>query len=325
MVFRKLIFILSIPLLGFTTHGQASGTASKPIITLMASEVNLQHPFYKLLVKKDADYIEWLYYHCVRHTKSASSTVENESLVFAVTHEGKTRQDTIATCVSFKVYEDERSAAWKNEIPLYGRLPSQVTASLENDPEEGFGLKLRVGNPSVHAHIYLLNAKGEDVHTLTNKKLNTGDYDFQWDASPVKEGQYLLYVNIDNELVIYRIDVRQHWFLNLFKKEKHTYRTVLSRPYDENVDAGLLEGKQLTFTSHNRFGSSVGVRLLSKAQVDIQLLTLEGKAITGIVQQELPEGESSFALSDKVSKAGAYLLRIAINDTIQYTKTNIQL
>ena len=323
MVFRKLLFI-SFALIGFVSQGLNAAQSRTPIIKLSSNNFNLEHPYYKLLAKKDADYIEWLYYRCASKTIQADAALESKPLVFSITYDGVTRFDTIANCVQFKVYEDERTAVWKNEVPIYGSLPSNVKGVLTNVLDEGCQLKLNVENDTVDANIYILNEEGEHVRTLANKKLRAGEYNFNWDANEIKEGRYLLYANIDNHLVIYQIEVSQNWFLNLFKNDKSKPGRVIYRSVDDSPQTDLISNKQLTFVHHNRFGTSVGVHLLSEAMVNIELLTIKGESVTKIINRRLPKGENSFAVSDKVVKPGAYLVRISINKKVEYINTNIQ-
>ena len=297
-----------------------------PSVTFLSNSTNKAHPFYDVFIKKDAQYMSWLYFHCkgLSDTNSLKEPMNNP-LVFGIKHEDAIAIDTISNCVYPKLYEDEREPEWQSEIPLYGSFPSYVNFHLKNDPQTAATIDLSILQESSAIHMYVLTEEGDLVSTITDKTRTQGKHTLYWDTNDIKSGNYLLFTEIDNLLTIHPLVVEKSWWANIFSRDKEVWRPRKTVKFSfESSDVQTPEEREFHYTLKNRFGTSFGVHLLTESKVKIKLYAINGDYISTINDKKLNAGASAFLLDTHIEKAGWYLVQLTINDKVTHSKLNIK-
>lgn len=291
--------------------------------TLVSNSINRAHPFYEVLLKKDTEYLSWLYFHCKGLSdKSSLKTPLNKPLIFSIKQDGATVEDTVSNCVYPKIYEDEREPEWKSELPLYGSFPKYVNFHLSNDPKIAAVIDLSINRACI-IKMYVLTEEGDLVETISDTPLQKGSHQFRWNTSAIKSGNYLLFTEIEGYLTIHSIAIEKHWWTNLFSRNKEVTRTkkVIQFRFEGDIQMPEREGH---YIHNNRNGTSIGVNLLAAAMVNIKLHTINGVFITTLNSKQLNTGESQFLLNKHIDKTGWYLIQLSINDKVKHIKLKIK-
>ncbi len=319
----KCTFLL-LPLVFLTTIGVGQGNFTPT--KLVSNSINKTHPFYKVLIKKDKNYISWLYFHCKGlGNKSTATTPMNNPLVFDIKKEGVWVQDTIANCVHPKLYENEREPEWQSEIPLYGSFPKYITFHLNNDPKAGVSIDIFIKQHSSYLKMYVLTENGDMVDTIIDDSLKEGAHKLYWNTEDFKLGNYLLFTEVDEQLIIQKIKIEKNWFVNLFSRskkmdrKKRIYTTVDDFPFKPQKKRAITN-----YILHNRFGTHLGIKLQNEAQVKAKLFSIDGNYIATVANEKIAHGESTFLLNDYVSEPGWYLMQLTINQKKQHIKVKIK-
>ena len=319
---KSTFLILSLVFLTTIGVSQENFTSAQ----LVSDSINKAHPFYDALIKKNKKYISWLYFHCNGlDNKNISKSLMNNPLIFSIKQEGITVQDTIANCIHPKLYENEREPEWQSEIPLYGSFPKYINFHLSNDPKTGVSIDVSINQQSFNFKIYVLTEEGDMVDTIIDEYLNPGDYELYWNTEDFKSGDYLIFTQIDEHLVIQEIEVEKHWFVNLFSRSKKTY--LKKRIYTTVDDSPIkLKNESLitNYILHNRLGIFLAISLLNETQVKAKLFSIDGNYIATVIDEKLDRGESTFLLNDYVKETGWYLIQLTIDTKKQYIKVNIK-
>ncbi len=297
-----------------------------PLVKLVSNNTNKAHPLYDLFIKKDNQYMSWLYFHCkgLSNIKSLK-TPKNNPLIFNIQQEGETRVDTISNCVYPKLYEDEREQEWQSEIPLYGSFPSYINFHLKNDPQTKATMDVSIHQTSAAIHMYVLTEEGDLVSTITDKMYTQGYHTLSWNTNDIKSGIYLLFTEIDNHLTIHPLVVEKNWFANIFSRNKEAWRPRKTIKYNfESSNMPTYEDREFHYTLKNRFGTSFGVNLLATSKVKIKLYTIKGDYISTINDGKLNVGTSEFLINEHIEKTGWYFIQLTINDKITHHKLNIK-
>lgn len=296
-----------------------------PSVTFLSNSTNKAHPLYDIFSKKDAKYMSWLYYHCKGGSSTNSlQTPMNTHLVFSVKQEGITITDTVSNCVYPKLYEDEREPEWQSEIPLYGRFPSYINFHIRNDPQTAATIDVSIHQESSHIRMYVLTKEGDLVSTITDKTFAQGSHTLHWDTSDIKSGTYLLFTEIGSYLTIHSIAVEKSWWANIFSRDKEAWRPRKTMKFSfESSDVEIPE-REFNYVLRNRFGTSLGVKLLTESMVKIKLYAINGDYISTINNGKLKVGESTFLLDEYIEKTGWYFIQLTINNKKKHIKINIK-
>lgn len=313
-----------IPLfLFFISFGMSQENVTS--VQLLSNNINKAHPFYKVLLKKDKLYINWIYHHCkgLGNKKTLKSPM-NKPLVFSLQHEDTTVQDTIANCISPKLYENERELEWKSEIPLYGGFPEYIDFHLKNDPNIGAKIDLYNHREAKNIKMYVLTAAGDLLSTISDKPFNKGIHSLHWNTKDIKAGNYLLFTEVDTHLTIHQIRVEKNWWVNLFSRDKElSRRKSVIRKWYETEDLPELKGV-FPYIQKNRFGTAIGLHLETAALVKIKLFAINGDFISTIYHKKLNAGETEFLLDTHIEKSGWYFIQLSIDDTRKYIRLKIK-
>ncbi len=309
-----------------------SQSKNQVAIKLSSSSFNKAHPYYEIFKTKDADYIKWLYYGCVSNRTTEANTKSlkpsnNESgpLVFRIIENGSTRYDTIRNCVHPGPYEADLDSGWESIIPVYGKLPTGVWSTLDHDPVGGTRVALHIDKKQVNTKLEILAEDGFLVYTMADAYLTKGTHDFVWRPRSVKAGYYLLHTEVDGELMVQRIQVRDSWlrsFLSGFYARVKGKRAI--RKYKKSDPTGNLPKGTTLSLEQNRKGTNLALSVPVNSEVEVSLLQPDGTLVKRGIETKESSNSYSCRLNDHISKTGIYLMLTKINGVQRTQKVRLK-
>jgi len=329
----KTNILLGVLLLFVITNSYGQSAWATSDITLESNSFNKAHPYYEYFKTKDKDYIKWLYYGCASSQNSskdvtANSTDRNKQsglLIFKTVKKGILTYDTIRNCVHPSMYETEMDSGWESVIPIHGALPDGVWSNLDNNPKGNTEMTLYVQKRPVHAKLEVLTEKGDLIKTLLDANLEKGTYDFTWQPKSVNSGSYLLHTQIDGQLMIQRIQVRDSWLRDFFSG---IYGSVKGRnaaqKYRNSEPAGKLPKGAILSINYNRHGVAVDLDVPKGAEVRIALLRPDGTLLKNIVDKEVKSTHYGSLLNNYVTASGTYLLIVEVDGQKRTQKVKLK-